>query len=62
MASTRRWVSGVSFDNRSNGEHFYTTIAGERDQISHTGWTYEGIAFYFYNGANGVPVTRLYNS
>lgn len=47
--------------NPNSGEHFYTRNTGERDDLRKIGWNYEGIGWYSYKGANGIPVSRLYN-
>lgn len=45
--------------NPNSGEHFYTANAGERDNLTHTGWSYEGIGWVAPK--SGKPVYRLYN-
>ena len=47
--------------NRSNGEHFYTLNAPERDALLKAGWSYEGIAWYSSDGKDTAPVYRLYD-
>lgn len=46
--------------NRFNGDHHYTTAAGERDELVKIGWTYEGEAWTSPN-TSSTSVYRLYN-
>ena len=45
--------------NPNSGEHFYTSDAGERDNVTAAGWYLEGIGWVA--PATGDPVYRLYN-
>lgn len=46
--------------NPNSGEHFYTAVAAERDNLVSVGWNYEGTA---WNApASGQPVYRMYNA
>lgn len=48
--------------NPSNGEHFYTANANERDSLLKIGWgNYEGVAWYSPINSS-TPIYRLYNS
>ena len=46
--------------NPNSGEHFYTGNAGEKDNLSKEGWSYEGIGWIAPEKSN-TPVYRLYN-
>ena len=46
--------------NPNSGEHFYTIIASEKDNVVKAGWTYEGIA-WTAPASSDTPVYRLYN-
>jgi len=52
------------FYNRTNGTHFYTDSASERDMVNAT-WphifTDEGPCYYLNPANNTTPLTRLYN-
>ncbi|MDO8848170.1 MAG: hypothetical protein Q7W51_07275 [Coriobacteriia bacterium] len=52
------------FFNRTNGTHFYTDSAAERDMVNAT-WphifTDEGPTYYTYPANNSTQLTRLYN-
>jgi len=52
------------FYNKTNGTHFYTVSAGERDNVIRR-WSniykYEGVAYNLTNGANHVALWRFYN-
>lgn len=44
--------------NPNSGEHFYTSIAAERDYLKSAGWKYEGVNWH---SGGDKPVYRLYN-
>ncbi len=46
--------------NPNSGEHFYTSNAGEKDNLVSLGWNYEGIGWYAPLESS-TPVYRLYN-
>lgn len=46
--------------NPNTGEHFYTSSIGERNDIIHAGWHYEGAGWRA--PVSGDPVYRLYNA
>ncbi|MDO4537712.1 MAG: cellulase family glycosylhydrolase [Coriobacteriales bacterium] len=46
--------------NPNSGEHFYTSSAGERDNIQSAGWRFEGVGWYAVS-SSAAPVYRLYN-
>ena len=46
--------------NQYTGEHFYTSSAGERDDLVAVGWTDEGVG-WIAPESKTVPVYRLYN-
>lgn len=47
--------------NPYSGEHFFTANPAEGDSLQALGWSYEGIAWKWAEGAD-LPVYRLYNS
>ncbi len=52
------------FYNRTNGTHFYTDSAAERDTVNATWphiYTDEGPTYYTYPANNSTQLTRLYN-
>ncbi|MDO4621884.1 MAG: hypothetical protein Q4B22_02925 [Eubacteriales bacterium] len=46
--------------NPNNGEHFYTTSTGERNNLAKVGWKYEGIGWTAPKTSK-TPVYRVYN-
>lgn len=53
------------FYNRSNGSHFYTVSAAERDAVIakySSNYTYEGVAYNVSATNAGTPVYRFYNN
>ncbi|MDO4622177.1 MAG: hypothetical protein Q4B22_04415 [Eubacteriales bacterium] len=46
--------------NPNNGEHFYTTSAGEKNNLVKVGWSYEGIGWTAPKTSK-TPVYRVYN-
>jgi len=47
--------------NATNGKHFYTKGASERDSLVQAGWKDEGVAFYA-DEDKGRAVYRMLNS
>ncbi|SEO74016.1 S8 family serine peptidase [Denitrobacterium detoxificans] len=46
--------------NPNSGEHFYTAVISERDDVVRAGWTYEGVG-WIAAAVSPTPVYRLYN-
>ncbi|MBE6465928.1 leucine-rich repeat domain-containing protein [Denitrobacterium detoxificans] len=46
--------------NPNGGEHFYTAVVSERDNLQSLGWNYEGVGWMAPSTSN-TPVYRLYN-
>lgn len=46
--------------NRNSGEHFYTPVEAEKEQLQSAGWRYEGVGWYAPSTSD-KPVYRLYN-
>lgn len=46
--------------NKNTGEHFFTTSAGEKNNLVKAGWDFEGAAMKTVENG-GTPVYRLYN-
>lgn len=46
--------------NKNSGEHFFTTSAGEKNNLVKAGWNFEGVAMQTVKDG-GVKVYRLYN-
>ncbi|MDH6363359.1 hypothetical protein M2139_000221 [Enterococcus sp. PF1-24] len=47
--------------NKNSGEHLYTPIESERDNLKKLGWKSEGVAWYAPQASKNAAVARLYN-
>lgn len=46
--------------NKNTGEHFYTSSAFERDSVSKSGWSYEGVGWVSPK-KSATPIYRVFN-